>query len=134
MNVRWDAVVKEDNFWSNTALAPHPAAPRADLPLDNDAPVDVEVCLYGLLGVSQGERFFSLQLRAGASLQDVIAELGRCLDPEVFRGIVSEGGEIHRYCRVFVDGAQAESLVTPIRRGASPASVEIILLIAAEGG
>lgn len=134
MNVRWDAVVKQDNFWSKTAAAPLSEIAPVDIPADKNAPVEVEVWLYGLLGISQGERCFRLELGAGATLKDVIGELGRRLDPEVFRGIVTEGGEVFRYCRVFVDGAQAESLVTPIRRGASPATVEIILLIAAEGG
>ncbi|OGA03576.1 MAG: hypothetical protein A3I00_00005 [Betaproteobacteria bacterium RIFCSPLOWO2_02_FULL_64_12] len=134
MNVRWDAVVKQDQFWSNAVGAPAAAVPVAPNSTDAGSPVEVEVCLYGLLGVAQGERYFRFELGAGDTLRDVIGELGRRVDPEVLRGIVAEDGEVFRYCRVFVDGMQAESLATPIRRGASPTTVEIILLIAAEGG
>lgn len=128
MNVRWDAVVETNAFWSDARASSAAPAARAG------APVEAQVWLFGTLAGPQVERPYRLRLAAGFSLRDVIGELERRLDPDLFRRIVTERGEIFRHCRVFVDGTQAGGLATPIRSGGSPAIVEIILLVAAEGG
>jgi hypothetical protein len=136
MYVRWDAVVKPDGYWSDAPRAP--AAPAVPEHGANGAAVEVEVCLYGALRVAQGERTLKFPLPAAATLADVMGELRRRLAPEVLQGILTESGELLRCCRVFVDGMQAENPDAPVRGnargGTSPALVEIILLVAAEGG
>lgn len=128
MAVRWDAVVDRSCFWTEAD-----PAPRAPAPVEG-ACAEVEVWLYGLLAGPQVERPLRLRLETGVTLGDAIAELRRRLDPDLYRQVVSPDGRLLRHCRVFVNGEQAEDLAAPIPCGASPASVELILLIAAEGG
>lgn len=128
MNMRWDAAVEANAFWSDAS--PSPAAPATPA----GEPVEVQVWLFGMLAASRAERPCKLRLAAGCSLRDVIGELGRRLEPDLLRHIVDERGEPFGHCRVFVDGMQAERWAAPIRGGGSPTTVEIILLVAAEGG
>jgi len=132
MNVRWDAVVGQDTFWSTPPAAA--ASPAPAVPGSAQDCVAVDVRLFGMLGVAQRQRNFKLELPGAATLADVVAELRRRLDPEVARGIAGASGEVQRCCRVFVNGAQAEDPATPLRQGGAAAAVEIILVVAAEGG
>jgi hypothetical protein len=133
MNVRWDAVVGQDTFWSTPAAAAASSTPAARTSA-GPHPVAVEVSLYGMLAVALGERTLKFELPGDAVLADVIGELQRRLGPEVLRGIVGPNGEMNRCCRVFVNGAQAEDPATPVRQGGAAATLEIILLVAIEGG
>jgi hypothetical protein len=133
MNVRWDAVVGQDTFWSTPPATPPSSTPAVCEPTE-EGPIAVEVRLYGMLAVAQGERSLKFTLPGNATLSEVIGELQRRLDPEVLGGIVGPNGDMNRCCRIFLNGAQTEDPATPIRQAGAAAAVEIILLVAAEGG
>ena len=132
MSVRWDAVVKNNTFWSSrrvpdaTAAAPEAAGAGA--------PVEVQVWLFGGLAGPEMTNPLTLRFAGRCVLRDVIDELGRRLGPDFLRTLVSESGESFNTCRVFLDGEPAKDMATPISGGPAAASVEIILFREIEGG
>lgn len=129
MSVRWDAVVGDSGFWTEP---PRPAAkPSAS---EVASPAAVKVWPYGTLAGVLTERPLELQLPAGFSVGDVLAELTRRYGAEFSDLVIGDDGRKLRHCRVFVDGLPADDVETPVRVGPSPALVEIILLTAIEGG
>ena len=129
--VRWDAVVDRGGFWSEP---PRPESQPSTAEQQSASPVTVKVWPYGTLAAVLAERPLTLQLAAGFSVGDVLAELGR-RHGEAFRELViGSDGRKFRHCRVFVDGLPAEDVEAPVRVGQTPALVEIILLTALEGG
>ena len=131
MSVRWDAVVKNNTFWSMRrvpdATAAAPEAARVG------APVEVQVWLFGSLAGPEVRNPLTLQFAEGCALRDVFDELGRRLGPEFLRTLIGQSGELLNTCRVFLDGELAKDLATPISGGAA-ATVEIILFREIEGG
>ena len=127
MGVRWDAVVQDNGFWSNTARLSQetPAA---------DANCRVHVWLFGSLADVFAERPLNVEIRGPFSVGDVIAEIGRRCGRAFLDRVTAPGGGILRYCRVFVNGQSVDDATAPIRTTASPTQVEMILLTAAEGG
>lgn len=138
MNVRWDAVVKNNTFRTSrrvrgvAASAPdaRAAGPEA---ASSGVPVEVQVWLFGMLAGSKVTNPLVLQFAGGRLLRDVFDELGRRLGPEFLRTVISESGETLNTCRVFLGGELAKSMATPISGGVA-ATVEIILLREVEGG
>lgn len=132
MGVRWDAVVKNNTFWSTrrvpdaTAAAPEAAGARA--------PVEVQVWLFGKLAGPEVKNPLILQFGAGCALREVMYELGRQIGPDFLRKVVSESGELFNICRVFLCGTLVKDMATPICGGGAPATVEIIVLQEIEGG
>jgi len=132
MSVRWDAVVKNNTFWSSRRAPDAPAtSPRA---AEAGAPVEVQVWLFGRLASPEVANPLMLQFAGGCAVRDVIDELGRRLGPDFLRTLVSESGESFNTCRVFVDGEPAKDMATPISGGPAAATVEIILFREIEGG
>ena len=127
MGVRWDAVVQDNGFWSDTA---HPSreTPAAD------SNCCVQVWLFGSLADVFAERPLNVEIRGPFSVGDVIAEIGRRCGRAFLDRVTAPGGGILRYCRVFVNGESVDEATAPIQTTASPTQVEIILLTAAEGG
>jgi hypothetical protein len=128
MNVRWDAAASGDPFgvkyntdWGGTAPAPA-------------APLDAEVWLFGRLMPSGWRNPLHLHLPAVNALHEVFGTLAAHLDADALARLVSPDGELHRACRVFVDGAPADGLNAPVRRAGRTARIEIIVLTAIEGG
>lgn len=131
MKVRWDAVVDRSRFWTETA---RPAAASSPSTEEITEQVTVKVWLYGSLARMLEKRPLELQLPQGFSLGDVLAELSRRYGEEFSDRVLGADGRKFSHCRVFVDGLRIEDLGTPVHAGASPATVEIILLAAIEGG
>lgn len=127
MGVRWDAVVQDKGFWSNTAR-PSRETPAAD------SNCRVQVWLFGSLADGFAERPVTVEIRGAFSVDDVIAEIGRRCGRAFLDRVTAPGGGILRYCRVFVNGQSVDDARTPIQTTESPTQVEMILLTAAEGG
>ena len=96
--------------------------------------VAVRVWLFGALSALAAERPMVLRLAAGFTAGDVIARLGDRLGDEFISRVLSAPGEKFSHCRVFVDGYAVERLDAPIPTGGATAEVELILMIAPEGG
>lgn len=131
MNVRWDAVVK--NNVTRTSERTPDAAGAAPEAARADAPVEIRVWLFGMLAGSRVANPLVLRFAGACALRDVFIELGRRLGPEVLRALVSESGEPLNTCRVFLNGELAKDMAPPIGGGGA-ATVEIILLREVEGG
>lgn len=132
MSVRWDAVVKNNTYWSSRRAPDATAA--AQETKGAGAPVEVQVWLFGRLASPEVANPLVLRLAAGCTVRDVFDELGRRLGPDFLRILVSESGESFNTCRVFLDGEPAEDMATRISGGPAAASVEIILFREIEGG
>ena len=131
MTVRWDAVVDRSQFWTESA---RPAAVSSASTQEISNPVTVNVWLYGSLARMLEKRPLELLLPQGFSVGDVLAELTRRYGGEFSDRVVGADGRKFSHCRVFVDGLRIEDMGVPVKVGASPAMVEIILLAAIEGG
>lgn len=129
MGVRWDAVVEDKRFWSEPVRAT-PAVQAAE----TNAPVSVQVWLFGSLADAIDERPLTLEFQGPFAVDDVIAELGRRCGPGFLSKLTSSGGEPLRHCRVYLDGEEIEDTAATLRTGKACAQMEMILLTAAEGG
>lgn len=129
MAVRWDTVVQDNHFWAE------PGGPVSSIPAaDTNSPACVEVWLFGTLAEAVKERPVILQLECPFCVGDVIDELGRRYGPELPARITTPDGVKARNCRVFVNGQPVGDTAAPVRIGAIPTQVELILLNALEGG
>jgi hypothetical protein len=106
-----------------------PAPPRP-VAVPPDARVRAHVRLFGALAAASAERSFQLELPAGTTIAEALGALG---EPLLAR-VLDESGAKHRYCRLFVAGQAVEDLQTALDAHADPTEIEIILLIAPEGG
>jgi hypothetical protein len=133
MSVRWDAVISR-NAASAAALAePPPALPRAPSRSTADR-IKAHVALFGALASASPERSIALELPITATVADVLAALRERLGEAFLARVLDPLGAKHRHCRLFVDGYPVEDLTMPIDAAAEPTQIEIILLIAPEGG
>ncbi len=132
MDVRWDAVVVDNRFWTDPS---EPAAAPPDSQ-KNSAPVSLKVWLYGTLAKETDwqKRPIELQFQQGFKVADVIAELVRRYGEGFKYWVVGPNGKKLRHCRVTVDGFPADNEETPIYTKSSTAVLEMILLTAIEGG
>ncbi len=129
MGVRWDAVVEDKRFWSGAS----PSAPAVQ-PAQPDAPISLQVWLFGSLAGAAAERPLVLELPPPFTVEDVIAELGRRCGPGFLPRFTASGGAPVRHCRVYIDGEEIEDTAAPVRVRSACARIEMILLTAAEGG
>ncbi len=129
MNVRWDAVV--DRPAAATRETPAPAERAAEPGADT---TEVHVRLFGALASTGAERSFRLELPAVAMIADVVSLLGGRLGEGFLAQVLDENGAKRRHCRLFVDGYPIESLQAALRATPDPSEIDIILLIAPEGG
>lgn len=129
MGIRWDAVVQDNDFWSESARQ-SPEAPVADA----KRPVCVQAWLFGSLADGVAKRPVTVEFRGPFSVRDVIAELGRLYGRAFLDRVTDPGGGIFRNCRVFVNGQAADDAATLIQTEALQTEIELILLTAAEGG
>jgi hypothetical protein len=129
MGVRWDAVVQNDDFWSERTRQ-SPEARQADA----KRPVCVQVWLFGSLNDGVVNSPVTVEFRGPFSMSEVIAELGRLYGRAFLDRVTDSSGGLLRNCRVFVNGQAVDDAAAPIRTGALRNEVELILLTAAEGG
>jgi hypothetical protein len=128
MGVRWDAVVSGSRFWSQ----PEGAAPA--LAAGRDAPVCVQVLMFGALANAIADRPITLALHPPFCIADVMAELGRRYGGAFLSLIAAPNGAKLNHCRVYVNGEPANDPAKPVQCGKSSTQIEIILLTAVEGG
>lgn len=96
--------------------------------------VAVRVWLFGALSALAPARPVVLGLAAGFTPGDVIAALGQRCGPEFLDRVLRAPGEKFSHCRLFVNGLAIEDLGQPVEAGGATAEIEMILLIAPEGG
>jgi molybdopterin converting factor small subunit len=130
MGVRWDAVVD----LGAVQMRQPPSRAPAPVSTQSVGRVEVHVQLFGALASLQGERSVRLALPAGATIAEALAKLGERLGQEFLDRVLDEAGMKRRHCRLFVAGYAVEDLQTPLHAGADPTEIDIILLIAPEGG
>ncbi len=94
----------------------------------------VNVRLFGILAILAKERSVALQMAEGATLGDVLTELGKRFGKGFADHIFRVPGEMHSYCGVFLNNAQVDDLNEELRANGSAAEVGMILLMASEGG
>ncbi len=111
------------------------ANPTADQPSsDQNAAININVLLFGLLSTVTTERSISLSLPGGATPLDVLAALEEKFGSEAFSPIKDPVAGILPCCRLFVDGDPFEDVRAPISPEGKPATIEMILLKGFEGG
>ena len=130
MNIRWDAVVNP------ATVASHRASPVLPAPVinRNSDGIRVRVQLFGALAALSGQQSVELALSAGMLVADVIAILGEQLGETFSAHVIDAAGAKRRYCRLFVAGYPVEDLQTPLYPSNELTEIDIILLIAPEGG
>lgn len=94
----------------------------------------VNVRLFGILSLLANERLVTLDMAEGATLGDVLMELGRRFGRDFADRILRAPGEMHSYCQVFVNNTQVDDLDTEVKASGSAAEVGMILLMASDGG
>ena len=129
MSVRWDAVVD----LTRTGISKPPPSPRRASD-ENIGDIQVQVRLFGALISAGAERSIALELPAKSTIADVIAPLCERLGEQFETGVLDETGRKRRSCRLFVDGVPFENLQAPLCTSSQPTQIEIILLVAPEGG
>lgn len=129
MNIRWDKVADLD-LAESSAPRPLPCAPTPS----PDSPILVKVRLFGALAALARQGTLSLELSAGATIGDVLAVIGRRLGAAVLVHVLDDSGAKRRYCRIFLGGYAVDDLRTPLGNASGTADIDIILLIAPEGG
>jgi len=92
------------------------------------------VQLFGALASLSAERRVRLALPSGATVADMLAALGERLGQPLVAHVLDHAGRKHRHCRLFVDGYPVEDVHARLDAKAEPTQIEIILLIAPEGG
>ncbi len=130
MNIRWDAVVDPAAVESSRVppALPHPIIDR------KRTDIRVRVRLFGALAALSSQRSVELVLPAGSWVADVIVILGERLGEIFSAQVVDADGVKRRYCRLFVAGYPVENLQTPLYPTSDLTEIDIILLIAPEGG
>ncbi len=89
---------------------------------------------FGALAALSNQRSVELVVPAGASIAEVIAILGEQFGETFATQVIDAAGAKRRYCRLFVAGYPVEDLQTPLYPANELTEIDIILLIAPEGG
>ncbi|HEY1364575.1 MAG TPA: MoaD/ThiS family protein [Xanthobacteraceae bacterium] len=130
--IRWDAVVDPAATAHGADLARRRAVPRA---IDRGAgSVHVHLQLFGALAMLGSKRSIRLQVSAGTTIAELIALAQERLGVPLLAHLLDEAGEKHRHCRLFVGGYPVDELRNPLDAVDEPVEIDIILLIAPEGG
>jgi len=130
MNVRWDTVV--DRSAVERLKAP-PPAPQSVIDPSADS-IRVRVQLFGALAALSPRQAVELVLPAGATIAALVEMLADELGETFPTHVIDASGAKRRHCRLFVAGYPVEDLQTPLYPATEPTEIDIILLIAPEGG
>ena len=128
LGVRWDAATSRNSFWL-AAPAAAPAA-AADTPSGS---VEVRVWPFGILAGAGLPRPLTVNLAQGFTLSQVLDAVRSRYGAALLDDMFDDKGELNSHCRVCVDGDMVESLQAAVHCGPQ-ANLEIILLVATEGG
>jgi hypothetical protein len=130
MSVRWDAVV---NRAAEDICKSSPRVPQSAIRQSVDC-IEVHLRLFGALASVSAERSVRLNLPTTATIADVLAIVGERLGDGFLAHVLDETGSKRRHCRLFVGGYAIEDLQTALLATPDPSEIDIILLIAPEGG
>ncbi len=100
----------------------------------NSDGIRVRVQFFGALAALNSQRSVELVVPAGTLVAEVIAILGEQFGETFSTQVIDAGGAKRRYCRLFVAGYPVEDLQTPLYPANELTEIDIILLIAPEGG
>ena len=130
MGIRWDAVV--DPAAVDMINGP---PPTSNVVIEEcTGSVQVHVQLFGALASVCAERSLRLEMPVNATIDNVLAMLGERLGEAFRSNVLDERGAKRRHCRLFVGGYSVEDLPAPLCATTDPTEIDIILLIAPEGG
>ena len=124
--VRWDAVVAPQSI--DRVPAPRP-------PIHNSAqPIQVHLQLFGALATCCPQRSLCFEQPTGTAIIDMLLAAQERLRAPLLVHVLDASGAKRRHCRLFVGGYAVEDLRTPLDGAIGRAEIDIILLIAPEGG
>jgi hypothetical protein len=127
VGVRWDAVVAPQT----TKRSPPPVG----RPICNSAQtIQVHLQLFGALATCCPRRSLCFEQPPGTTILNVLLAAEERLGASLLVHILDESGAKRRHCRLFVGGYAVEDLRTPLDGAIGRAEIDIILLIAPEGG
>jgi len=128
--VRWDAVVDRAATGADTQVP----SPSLRVPESSARSIPINVQLFGALAAAGGARSCKFELSAPATVADALAVLKERLGERLTANMLDHTGAKRRHCRLFVNGHPVEDVRAPLPASGEPAEIEIILLIAPEGG
>ncbi len=128
--VRWDAVVAPRVLDVGDAV---PLLPQSGSNQSAHS-IQIHVQLFGSLAALCAERSAQFDLPAGATIADALVRTEERLGVPLLTHVLDEAGAKRRHCRLFVGGYAVEDLQTPLQGTTDPTEIDIILLIAPEGG
>lgn len=116
-----------------------PLAARLAEGTEHNSPVigrdrTVQIWLFGMLARFATERPLVLHLPANATFGQAINTLARRLGPKFAEQVIQAPGKAFNHCRIFADGRQIEDLSETIGGTEPTSNIEMILIMAAEGG
>jgi len=118
-----------------------PRLPKTSVANPNEAELEVQVRMFGMVSAMTGERELTLHLPVGAVVSDVIVALVERYKATLFEDVMSAAQNVMSaaqkktsHCRISVDGRLVRDLMAPLRTEGGNTTVEIILLTAFEGG
>jgi len=130
MSVRWDSVV---NRGAGDICRAPPVLPRPVI-RQGAGCVEIHLRLFGALAFASAERSVKLKLPTTATIADVLAIAGERLGAGFLAQVLDGTGSKHRHCRLFVGGYPVEDLQTALHATPDSNEIDIIGLIAPEGG
>jgi hypothetical protein len=127
--VRWDSVVVP-----RKAVAGAPPRVAATAVGRSSGSIHVHVQLFGTLAALGAERSIRVELPACTRISEVLARVEQRLGAPLLVHLLDERGGKRRHCRLFVDGYPVEDVHDPLDGRSGWTEIDIILLIAPEGG
>ncbi|MDE2166994.1 MAG: hypothetical protein KGJ66_11745 [Alphaproteobacteria bacterium] len=94
----------------------------------------IRVWLFGILSRFTTERPLILHLPATATFGEAIDTLAHRLGGQFAELVLQEPRKTFSHCRIFADGKHVENLNEAFERTTSASNIEMILVMAAEGG
>jgi hypothetical protein len=125
--VRWDTVIAPRTAGIENASPPTTRA-------GSTGSIQVHVRLFGSLAALSAERSMRIDLSTCSTIADALKAVEQRLGASFRMQVLDETGAKRRHCRLFVGGYAVEDLHTQLDGAADPTEIDIILLIAPEGG